>query len=560
MYSTPTPSYELHDDDTTESPAKENLIEFFKYEAVPSDIQKEDVFITEIKPVIDVVQSHVSENVSDEDTKNSNLRADVYDDKYDGPEECSHLDGLNQANDLVQRPDDTLVVLPSKIEESRHNASPSTDCTGCLDAITNLFTGREARILPTSPKKISSNTFKSKIEYNEVHEVKSLTADDEDLSEKRNAENSSLETVVEQHLVLRTEESEYEDMLVALAEVLEMTESQGNEAPEDDVGKISDLYPIDEDVNDDGDSRGSAWEMEMEEEEEEELMGGNDDSNDNDNEDKVEEKFYLRDIDDTSHKVDTPELMHYSNLSDSVDNDSRSYGSNVKSPSKGSKPLSKFMKNLPEKYIEDADDPLVHVVGTRSNWQNQQSYLKNDEDSDIVDEGEGEDWSHDSWDQTSQNDEHEGQEGEEEGENGEEVEEDGRVFDDIEDDCNDVENVIHVNGGYKHDMTVFGVPFPINADDRMNLGLHINESDTPATKIEVLREYLENCLGIEKFIKTYRLLRSFGTNENTVISNEDEDDDDRLLAEVENIIGSDGLQYMDVFMHLISMEENFEKY
>ena len=102
--------------------------------------------------------------------------------------------------------------------------------------------------------------------------------------------------------------------------------------------------------------------------------------------------------------------------------------------------------------------------------------------------------------------------------------------------------------GGGQDMTVYGVPFPLGRTIRKESGIDFSEDDSPALKMEALREYLEDSLGLERFIKAYRLLKAIGPR----------DDDDSLLTKMEHIVGVEGLQYMDTFIQLISIEERFE--
>lgn len=104
-------------------------------------------------------------------------------------------------------------------------------------------------------------------------------------------------------------------------------------------------------------------------------------------------------------------------------------------------------------------------------------------------------------------------------------------------------------GAAKHDVTIYGVPFPLGQTARHDVGISFGEEDSPALKMEALREYLEDSLGLDKFIKAYRLLKSIGPSD---------EDDDSLLSNMEQIVGVEGLQYMDTFIQLITIEERFE--
>lgn len=92
-------------------------------------------------------------------------------------------------------------------------------------------------------------------------------------------------------------------------------------------------------------------------------------------------------------------------------------------------------------------------------------------------------------------------------------------------------------------LTVYGIPMVLSDT------IAIDEDDSPATKIEVIREYLEEKLGLGPFVKAYRFLKSI---------HEMHEDDEMLLAEMEDIVGADGLQYIDIFFQLLTIEDKFE--
>lgn len=99
----------------------------------------------------------------------------------------------------------------------------------------------------------------------------------------------------------------------------------------------------------------------------------------------------------------------------------------------------------------------------------------------------------------------------------------------------------------EHDMTVYGVPFPINTDQREIEGLSLHDEDSAACRMEYIREFLEVALGEDKFVQAYRLLKSI-----------DIVDEDSLLEQMEGIVGTEGLKHMEVFIQLITIEEKFE--
>ena len=125
---------------------------------------------------------------------------------------------------------------------------------------------------------------------------------------------------------------------------------------------------------------------------------------------------------------------------------------------------------------------------------------------------------------------------------GEIDEEDTR--DDDDDDPDDIPPPAYVS---EHDITVYGVPFPIATELRQEDGMNLSEEVSAASKMEYIREFLEGALGEEKFVQAYRLLKDV-----------DIVDEDALLERMENIVGTDGLKHMGVFIQLIAIEEKFE--
>jgi hypothetical protein len=113
-----------------------------------------------------------------------------------------------------------------------------------------------------------------------------------------------------------------------------------------------------------------------------------------------------------------------------------------------------------------------------------------------------------------------------------------------DDDDDDIPPPEYVN---EHDMTVYGVPFPIDTGQRKLEGMNINTEDSAACRMEYIREFLEVALGEEKFIEAYRLLKTV-----------DIVDEDLLLEQMEAIVGTEGLKHMGVFIQLITIEEKFE--
>jgi hypothetical protein len=364
----------------------------------------------------------------------------------------------------------------------------------CCEAIINILGGMEPKITPsTSPVR------KSEIAWGKNDEVdmclQQVDVDDrnddviiETVPSLREDKDGDEDQTDEGESCMRTEETEYGDMLVAMAEVLEMASHSGKD---DDLiqGNVpSALSPIGEDIDEDGDA-DSVWGMSDDESPDEPL--------------EPVEDFYEDDRDDVGE--DVVATKNYSDNPSSV------------------RPLAAFMTHVPEKYIEDADDPLLGMT-------KRFDINLSDQHMEIVDNGESDDWSQDSW-------------GEQD------------MDDDVNEDA-EYESTPIIEGNERitsaFDMTVFGVPFPANSKQREAMGIHIDSSDTPASRIEALREFLENRIGEEKFIRTYRLLRS------STAGDGDESDDDKLLLEVESIVGADGLEYIEMFYQLITMEESFD--
>ena len=99
----------------------------------------------------------------------------------------------------------------------------------------------------------------------------------------------------------------------------------------------------------------------------------------------------------------------------------------------------------------------------------------------------------------------------------------------------------------EHDMTVYGVPFPLDTEQRGGMDDRLMNEDSAACRMEYIREFLEDALGEDQFVQAYRLLKAV-----------DIVDEDLLLEQMENIVGTDGLKHMGVFIQLITIEEKFE--
>lgn len=99
-------------------------------------------------------------------------------------------------------------------------------------------------------------------------------------------------------------------------------------------------------------------------------------------------------------------------------------------------------------------------------------------------------------------------------------------------------------------MTVFGLPMPLSHEERKEV--NVDSEDTYAARVESIRVFLEEKLGVRRFVKAYRLLKSIQEEE------QDTEDEDALLSRMEKILGAEGLQYLDIMFQLITIEEKFQ--
>jgi hypothetical protein len=112
-------------------------------------------------------------------------------------------------------------------------------------------------------------------------------------------------------------------------------------------------------------------------------------------------------------------------------------------------------------------------------------------------------------------------------------------------DCNNDEEAIHGSN------TLYGVPISLSSTIRKDLRGR-NNDPSPSVRIENLRIILENRLGEERFLQAYQYLRNVKHNED-----DDSEEEEQLLNDMECILGTNGLKYLDVLYQLISAEENF---
>mmetsp|Transcript_2626 Transcript_2626/g.2779 ORF Transcript_2626/g.2779 Transcript_2626/m.2779 type:complete len:664 (-) Transcript_2626:241-2232(-) len=99
-------------------------------------------------------------------------------------------------------------------------------------------------------------------------------------------------------------------------------------------------------------------------------------------------------------------------------------------------------------------------------------------------------------------------------------------------------------------MTVCGIPMPLSHSDREEL--NVGSDDSQAARIESIRVFLEKKLGVRRFVKAYRLLKSIQDQQ------QDDADEDALLGQMEGILGPERLQYLDIMFQLITIEEKFQ--
>ena len=79
----------------------------------------------------------------------------------------------------------------------------------------------------------------------------------------------------------------------------------------------------------------------------------------------------------------------------------------------------------------------------------------------------------------------------------------------------------------------------------------------PSVRIETLRIVLEDRLGEKPFINAYKYLKK--VKDRVPLDNEEEEDaeEEKLLEDMEGILGTNGLRYLDLLYELLTAEENF---
>lgn len=108
------------------------------------------------------------------------------------------------------------------------------------------------------------------------------------------------------------------------------------------------------------------------------------------------------------------------------------------------------------------------------------------------------------------------------------------------------------NSGIKHDATLYGVPISLSSTIKRDYGSVMN-NPSPSVRVENLRIVLENRLGEEKFLRAYRYLRQV----KDLNEFDDDQEEDKLLEDMESILGTSGLKYLELLYQLITAEENF---
>ena len=99
-------------------------------------------------------------------------------------------------------------------------------------------------------------------------------------------------------------------------------------------------------------------------------------------------------------------------------------------------------------------------------------------------------------------------------------------------------------------MTLMGVP--VRAEVQAVLSL--KQSDSASHRIETLRIYLENRLGLEPFLASYRYLKRMGGADSS------QADDAAATTELEQLLGgAHQLTHLPVLLQLLAVEERFEE-
>jgi len=94
------------------------------------------------------------------------------------------------------------------------------------------------------------------------------------------------------------------------------------------------------------------------------------------------------------------------------------------------------------------------------------------------------------------------------------------------------------------DQTLFGITLPGKVLSKMNVS---PTEDTPANLIEAMRVYLEENIGLDKFLAAYHFLK--------LASKSQDYDEERFTSEVEKILAEPEMEYLQVLSQLIAAEE-----
>lgn len=103
--------------------------------------------------------------------------------------------------------------------------------------------------------------------------------------------------------------------------------------------------------------------------------------------------------------------------------------------------------------------------------------------------------------------------------------------------------------------TLYGVPISLSTS--MKKDMAALSSYGPSVRIETLRIVLEDRLGEGPFLSAYKYLK--GVKDRVPLEDEAAEDaeEERLLEDIERILGTGGLRYVDLLYELIAAEENF---
>ena len=103
--------------------------------------------------------------------------------------------------------------------------------------------------------------------------------------------------------------------------------------------------------------------------------------------------------------------------------------------------------------------------------------------------------------------------------------------------------------------TLYGVPITLSSSMKKELADFASYG--PSVRIETLRIVLEDRLGEKPFLRAYHYLKSLKNHTPSENEIEEEAEEEKLLEDMEQILGTENLRYLDLLYELITAEENF---